>query len=636
MKSSPVKSTLSLSLSLVTLVGLTFGNHGFAADFTWKGVSNNWAYNKNWLGEKTPASTDVAVFDGGTTQWAGPSAGNNISIGAIVVKPGQEAPALIQPFKGAVSTLVINGAPAQLNGKEETLLIANHSRQPLTITNRAKGVALKVELAQTGVILTDGTVNIGSNITGSGGIIKRGTGVLYLGDGNSDSLDTPEDDHGNTFTGDFVIEEGTVTTYRSSAALERKLVGSPFGLGTVYFKGGAIRSTSERPRHFLNSFCLQGDVTFGGTGKINLSRKAGGKTTLLADATIAVDNRETHIAQDITGNYRLTKKGRNNLYLEGKVRIKELYVEEGDVRIFGTLTCDSIVVGEKGSISGPGKIECPSIVNPGGDQDSEFEMQLPGKLPVRVYLKRPSTYQPGNPILVLMHGADRRGTAYRKSGSLIAEKLGMLLVCPEFDRTRFDIDAYQHAGIIKTVKEGGQEKIVPQSREEWTAQYIEPIVDAVRRQEGKNLPYYLVGHSAGAQFVSRSAGFLPFKAERIVAVNPGSVLFPTRDQTYPYGFGGLPEEISSDDAIRRYLEAPLTFYCGTADVGTKALPMDPPAMAQGTTRIERGRNVYAFAKKLAEERGWKFNWRLVEAEGVDHGSVGMWANPNARDAILGK
>lgn len=636
MRFSPVKSTVSLSISLAALLGISLPGQAWADEFTWKGVSNNWAFGKNWDGGKVPTSADTAVFAGGTKQWAGPASNEKIAIGAIIVRESQDSPAIIQPFKGAVSSLTLQGVQTSLKGKDENLLVANYSSQPLTITNRAKGLALNIDLAATGVVLAEGNVNIGSNIRGEGGIVKRGTGVLHLGDGNSDSTDSPEDDNGNTFLGDFVIEEGTVTSYRSSVEAERKLVASPFGLGTVYFKGGTIRSTSDNSRHYLNNFCLQGDITFGGVGKVNLSRKARGKTVLQGDTTITVDNRETHIGQDITGNYRLTKKGRGHLYLEGNVRIKELYVDEADVRIVGKLTCDTIVVGEKGSISGTGKIECPNIVNPGGDQDSEIVVRPPGKLPVNVYIKRPSTYQPGNPILLLMHGADRRGTAYRKTGGVIAEKLGMLLVCPEFDRTRFDVDAYQHAGIIKTTKENGQEKITAQPREEWTAQYLEPILDAVRRMEGKNLPYYLVGHSAGAQFVSRSAGFLPFKAERIVAVNPGSVLFPTRDQVYPYGFGGLPDEISNDDAIRRYLEAPLTFYCGTADVTTKSLPVDPPAMAQGQTRIERGRNIYAYAKKLAQERGWKFNWRLVEAEGVDHGSLGMWNNPNAKDAILGK
>ena len=110
-----------------------------------------------------------------------------------------------------------------------------------------------------------------------------------------------------------------------------------------------------------------------------------------------------------------------------------------------------------------------------------------------------------------------------------------------------------------------------------------------RADEGRPaLPYYLIGHSAGEQLLVRLAAFLPTEAGRIVAANPGSHLFPTRERDFGYGFGALPEDLSSDDVLRRYLAAPLTLYLGPGE------PMvdyhhdqTPPAMQLCGQRLER-------------------------------------------------
>src|SRR4029079_3932825 len=102
------------------------------------------------------------------------------------------------------------------------------------------------------------------------------------------------------------------------------------------------------------------------------------------------------------------------------------------------------------------------------------------------------------------------------------------------------------------------------------------------------------------------------------AANSGSHLAPTRDQPYGYGFGRLPEEAASDATIRRYLAAPLTLYQGTGDTATtreqdQYLDNGAEAKKTGARGLERGRNTFRRAKDLAEQRGWEFRWRLVEA-----------------------
>ena len=246
---------------------------------------------------------------------------------------------------------------------------------------------------------------------------------------------------------------------------------------------------------------------------------------------------------------------------------------------------------------------------------------------IKVFAHRPASYQDG-PLLVLFHGASRNAKGYRDGARKLAEKLGMLLVVPEFDRTRFDVAAYQEGGVMR------DGKVLPE--EEWTFNYLRPLLGQVFEREGHKLPYYLVGHSAGAQFLGRMAALYPNEAQRMILANPGSLMFPDRAQDYPYGFGGLPEAMASDEAIKEYLAAPLTLYLGTADTGRKNLSTGKEAMKQGATRIERGRNFYRAGGQLAKSQDWSFAWKRIEAEGLDHGSGPMWEHVQCRLAITGE
>ncbi|MCW1886562.1 alpha/beta hydrolase [Luteolibacter flavescens] len=266
----------------------------------------------------------------------------------------------------------------------------------------------------------------------------------------------------------------------------------------------------------------------------------------------------------------------------------------------------------------------PAVVAHQGD--FQFECAHAGR-PIQVFGHRPAAYS-GGPVLVLFHGASRDARGYRDGARKLADMLGMLLVVPEFDRERFDVEAYQEGGVMK------DGKVLPPA--EWTFSYLQSLLDEVFRREGKKLPYYLAGHSAGAQFLVRMAAFHPTEARRMILVNPGSLVFPTRDQPYPYGFGGLPEAMSSDAAIRRYVESPVVFYLGTGDVTKKRLTTGKEAMKQGATRIERGRNCHESGRVLAGKEAWSFRWELAQAEGLEHASAPMWAHAKCRLAMLGE
>lgn len=263
---------------------------------------------------------------------------------------------------------------------------------------------------------------------------------------------------------------------------------------------------------------------------------------------------------------------------------------------------------------------------PVGSSDYEFAN---GAEPIRVFAYKPATYRDG-PLIVVFHGVARNAEDYRNFAINLAERARVLVVTPLFDRERFPPERYQRGGI----KLEGE----PQPREAWTYAIIPRLVADVRAREGTpDLPYFYLGHSAGGQFLVRLSAFLPEGPVRIIAANPGSHLFPTRDAEFGYGFGGLPAEWSDDESLRRYLAAPLTFYLGTADTdpNAKSLDRSDAALRQGNSRYERGHACFAFARALAAQRGWTFGWRLVEAAGVGHDAALMFAAPEAMDAVFG-
>jgi hypothetical protein len=160
-------------------------------------------------------------------------------------------------------------------------------------------------------------------------------------------------------------------------------------------------------------------------------------------------------------------------------------------------------------------------------------------------------------------------------------------------------------------------------------------VEHIRAREGNDqLPYLLLGFSAGGQFVSRMSAFLDLDAERLLVISPGSSLFPTRDLEFGLGFGGLPPEWSSDQRIRRYLAQPITVYIGTNDTEMAQLPTGD-AYAQGVHRYSRNLRYFNEAMDLAYENEWEFNWRLVIAHGPGHSPPEMFDHPQIENALFG-
>lgn len=250
-----------------------------------------------------------------------------------------------------------------------------------------------------------------------------------------------------------------------------------------------------------------------------------------------------------------------------------------------------------------------------------------GGTPLNLHFYKPGTYDEVGFIL-LFHGASRTASGYRDSSRLMAERFGRLVVVPEFDRERFPNRTYQFGAVFR---EDGSLA----DPDEWTYAFTPMIVEHIRAREGdRDLPFLMLGFSAGGQFVSRMAALQDSDAERLLVISPGSTIFPTREMDFGLGFGGLSEELSNDDRIRRFLGLPITVYIGTNDTEMGQLPTGD-AYAQGVHRYSRNIRWFNEAMDLAYTNDWPFNWRLVIADGPGHSPPDMFNHPQMENALFG-
>lgn len=244
------------------------------------------------------------------------------------------------------------------------------------------------------------------------------------------------------------------------------------------------------------------------------------------------------------------------------------------------------------------------------------EIKVPfGRGEIRVFTYKAENFSSG-PILFVFHGQKRNAADYRDYAIPLAEKMRAMVAAPCFDSESFPSQTYAHGNPLDG-------KSRPQPRREGSLAAGTEVIRAVLAGErNPRRSYFLLGHSAGGQFVARLAAVEKTGAGRLVAANPGSYAFPRTDWDWPYGFGHLPPELAGDNGLRRFLAAPLMVMLGEGDTSSsgEAGNFDASAEAnrQGANRLERGRNFFESGRRLAEEKGWEFGWEKVEIPGVGH------------------
>lgn len=244
---------------------------------------------------------------------------------------------------------------------------------------------------------------------------------------------------------------------------------------------------------------------------------------------------------------------------------------------------------------------------------------------VTVYTYTPSTMATETrPVFFVIHGASKNAADYRDFAIPLAERHKAIVAAPLFNE-----NAYSKGGADPLARGDGQ----------WSFAHATVLFEAVK-DHFKATSWYLIGHSAGGQFVHRYATLNPSTSTRIVALNSGTYAFPTTDIKWPYGLGGLglPGARAASALTQELLAAPFTLMLGEADTKQNAeagkLDVSEQARLQGPTRYARGLRYYQFCKALAEEKKWLFNWRLVEVPGVGHDGKAMLQTPLMDTALL--
>jgi hypothetical protein len=232
-------------------------------------------------------------------------------------------------------------------------------------------------------------------------------------------------------------------------------------------------------------------------------------------------------------------------------------------------------------------------------------------------------------ILFSMHGAERDGTIQRNAWKHFAEHYGFIVLAPQFSREHYKENDYQFGSIFTD-----RDSEILNPKEKWTYQLIEAIFDYFKEDTGNTSERYdMFGHSAGGQFVHRYLIATPnARVRKAVAANPGSWTLPYKDGItgtdnksygWPYAIKGSP--FTSDEHIRRFFEKRLYVQLGTADTNENDsnLPKDPPSMAQGKHRYERGEFFYEESRNIATEMNTTFNFRFMRVINVGHSTLRM-------------
>jgi dienelactone hydrolase len=259
------------------------------------------------------------------------------------------------------------------------------------------------------------------------------------------------------------------------------------------------------------------------------------------------------------------------------------------------------------------------------EPSNQLSVKLQGES-IDLFVLRPEGCAP-QALLIVFHGSLRNASSARNAAKGIAQRHCWVVYAPELDKDRFPIWKYQLGGIAH---DG-----VVQPRSEWTVNLAPDLVAWARKREGDaRLPYFLFGHSAGGQYLSRVAAYAtPSDARRIVIANPSSYVLPRMDVAAPYGFKGAVSSEDSDQIIKAYLALPITIFLGQEDTGDKRLTKSEAARSQGENRLLRGIQTYNSARRLASARSWTFNWKLVVVPAVGHDTSDMLDSPKSADAF---
>jgi len=206
-----------------------------------------------------------------------------------------------------------------LNGNNQSLAALNSVGDGGNIHN----VVTNGGASGTGTLTLSGTNSDGLTVSSSfGGTIQNGTtsATALKISGGTHTLSGS-----NTYTGGTTVSGGALiagtSTFLATIGGTTTIASGPFGTGRLSLSTGATLEDNGTAITLANSLSLSGTVTFGSTGGGSLvfdgTTLSTPATITLIGATSLIVNNTTTFADNISGNFSLTKLGTGILNLTG-------------------------------------------------------------------------------------------------------------------------------------------------------------------------------------------------------------------------------------------------------------------------------------------------------------------------------
>lgn len=161
---------------------------------------------------------------------------------------------------------------------------------------------------------------------------------------------------------------------------------------------------------------------------------------------------------------------------------------------------------------------------PFSDECSELSLSEAYSLNCLIY--RPMVERRSDRVLVAVHGISRNYRIQAAAFRSMAERLGICLMAPLFDKERFP----------------NYQRLAANTRQLRADQSLSMLLltwQAARMLPG--LKMHLIGYSGGAQFAHRYAYLYPQRVASLSICSAGWYTLPSPDINYPYGLKNWPE-----------------------------------------------------------------------------------------------
>jgi len=267
-------------------------------------------------------------------------------------------------------------------------------------------------------------------------------------------------------------------------------------------------------------------------------------------------------------------------------------------------------------------------------------------------------------VLIIIHGRLRNAETYRQSAERAAEQAGQtattLVIAPQFLN---ETDVATHPVADSVLRWQGNDwmagglSTAPFPLSSYAA--LDEIVARIgdRRQFPDVKQIVIAGHSGGAQVVQRYALLGHDQPElkeagiqvRYVIANPSTYAY--FDERRPvafshagcpgfnrwkYGLADLPAYAEGQTPAQlqeNYATRDIVYLLGQQDIDPNhpALDKSCEAKAQGANRLARGRNYFAYLKRLHPQG---LSQQLIEVPGVGHDGDGMFNSPEGQKVLF--